>query len=251
MVATVSVAGADETLAHARGRRPGHDRRRERDGGGSPAGVADLREGRRRAVASRLDLEARVEHDASLVGLVSGTPRQVDVLTGTLGGESFTLAIECKRYARRIGIGKVSNSRANSSTWGLRRALSRANERLRPAGPGGGSHRGSCCASSPRQGRCRLYRVKDCPSSPATGAAPTTTATPATSPGAIGRRATAQRYGQAPATLVVPGPHHARSATPSPDSATACCSRCEVVFTKIPDRKGGDVDNVVVARPAG
>lgn len=55
-----------------------------------------------------MDPDADVEHDARLPGTVSGTPRQVDVLvTGTIGGIEMRIAVECKRYGKKLGIGKV------------------------------------------------------------------------------------------------------------------------------------------------
>jgi hypothetical protein len=62
--------------------------------------VADL--------VARLDPDAEVEHNATLIGAVSGTARQVDVLiTGTLGGVEMRIAVECKRYGKPLGIGQV------------------------------------------------------------------------------------------------------------------------------------------------
>ncbi len=62
--------------------------------------VADL--------VAKMDPAAGVEHNASVTGTVSGRPRQVDVLvTGAIGGIEMRIAIECKRYGKRLGIGKV------------------------------------------------------------------------------------------------------------------------------------------------
>lgn len=62
--------------------------------------VADL--------TAKMDPTAEVVHDVTLIGAVSGTARQVDVLvTGTIGGHEVRIAIECKRYSKRLGIGKV------------------------------------------------------------------------------------------------------------------------------------------------
>jgi hypothetical protein len=56
----------------------------------------------------RLEPGATVLHDTEMLGLVSGTLRQVDVLvTGQYLGRPIRVAIECKRYARKLGIGKV------------------------------------------------------------------------------------------------------------------------------------------------
>jgi hypothetical protein len=57
---------------------------------------------------SKLDPGADVEHNVSEPGKVSGTPRQVDVLvSGVLAGSTITMAVECKNYKRPLGIGKV------------------------------------------------------------------------------------------------------------------------------------------------
>jgi Restriction endonuclease len=55
-----------------------------------------------------LDPGADVQHDVHITGDLSGTPRQVDIkVTGTLAGQQITIAVECKRYSRPIGIGTV------------------------------------------------------------------------------------------------------------------------------------------------
>lgn len=57
---------------------------------------------------AKLDVNATVEHDVNLPGKISGTPRQIDVLVrGTVAGEEIVIAIECKKYAKKLGIGKV------------------------------------------------------------------------------------------------------------------------------------------------
>jgi hypothetical protein len=56
----------------------------------------------------KLDPDADVRHNVSIKGKISGTERQVDVLvSGCIGGQQMSIAIECKRYAKRLGIGKV------------------------------------------------------------------------------------------------------------------------------------------------
>jgi hypothetical protein len=56
----------------------------------------------------KMDSAADVTHNASVTGKISGTQRQVDVLvSGRIGGQQMSIAIECKRYANRLGIGKV------------------------------------------------------------------------------------------------------------------------------------------------
>jgi hypothetical protein len=55
-----------------------------------------------------LDPDSIVEHDVRLEGVLSRQQRQIDVLVrGTMGGQAFTIAVECKRYAKRLGIGAV------------------------------------------------------------------------------------------------------------------------------------------------
>jgi hypothetical protein len=54
---------------------------------------------------AELDRNAKVEHDAQVVGRLSCTPRQIDVwVTGSLGGFEISMAIECKRHNRPIDI---------------------------------------------------------------------------------------------------------------------------------------------------
>ena len=55
-----------------------------------------------------LDENAEVERDVTMLGRLSGTRRQVDVLIrGSIGGEVIVIAVECKCYSRRLGIGSV------------------------------------------------------------------------------------------------------------------------------------------------
>jgi len=55
-----------------------------------------------------LDPNSIVERDVRLEGVLSGQQRQIDVLvSGTMGGQPFTIAVECKHYAKRLGIGAV------------------------------------------------------------------------------------------------------------------------------------------------
>jgi hypothetical protein len=54
------------------------------------------------------DYETSVTWNVTPTGALSDVTRQVDVLIeGTLAGEPMQIAVECKRYARRLGIGKV------------------------------------------------------------------------------------------------------------------------------------------------
>jgi hypothetical protein len=55
-----------------------------------------------------LDSNADVAHNATVLGRLSGESRQVDVLArGTVIGLEISVAVECKRYNRTIGIGIV------------------------------------------------------------------------------------------------------------------------------------------------
>lgn len=57
---------------------------------------------------AKLDPLSAVDRDVRIPGVLSGQPRQIDVLVrGVMGGQEFAIAIECKRYARRLGIGAV------------------------------------------------------------------------------------------------------------------------------------------------
>ncbi|GGY65573.1 restriction endonuclease [Streptomyces xanthochromogenes] len=55
-----------------------------------------------------LDSNAQVDPNAHVIGQVSGIARQLDALvTGTVAGQKITIAIEAKRYGRRVSIGTV------------------------------------------------------------------------------------------------------------------------------------------------
>ena len=59
-------------------------------------------------IVARMDLDAVVRHDVTLTGKVSGVARQVDVLvTGSIGGQTMSIAIECEQYTKLLGIGKI------------------------------------------------------------------------------------------------------------------------------------------------
>lgn len=56
----------------------------------------------------QLDPGVTVEHDQRLPGLLSGRPRQIDVLVrGKLAGETILIVWECKDYTRAVGLGTV------------------------------------------------------------------------------------------------------------------------------------------------
>lgn len=58
--------------------------------------------------AAQGDRPATVKRDIKLTGIVSGTPRQVDVLIeGTLGRHPLRIAVECKHYRKPVGIKTV------------------------------------------------------------------------------------------------------------------------------------------------
>lgn len=60
------------------------------------------------ALDVQLDPNSVVEHDVRINGVLSGQQRQIDVLvTGNMGGQSLRIAVECKHYAKRLGIGAV------------------------------------------------------------------------------------------------------------------------------------------------
>jgi hypothetical protein len=59
-------------------------------------------------LVARFDGDAVVEHNVKLPGAVSGVPRQVDVLvSGRIGVSQLRIAIECKLYKHKLGIGKI------------------------------------------------------------------------------------------------------------------------------------------------
>lgn len=72
----------------------------------------------------QLDREAVVVHDHRRKGRVSGRTRQVDVfVTGIIAGETMNIAIECKRYARRLGIGGVDEFAGKLIDLGVERGV--------------------------------------------------------------------------------------------------------------------------------
>ncbi|WP_405055740.1 restriction endonuclease [Kribbella sp. NBC_01505] len=59
-------------------------------------------------VLAEFDPAATVLHDRQLDGRLSGAKRQVDIwASGSVAGATVTIAIECKRYRRAVGIGTV------------------------------------------------------------------------------------------------------------------------------------------------
>lgn len=74
--------------------------------------------------AVELDPNATVEHDVKLPGKISGTSRQIDVLVkGMVAGEEIVIAIECKKYAKKIGIGKVDEFAGKLEDIGVDRGI--------------------------------------------------------------------------------------------------------------------------------
>lgn len=60
------------------------------------------------ALVRELDPGAIVTWNTHLIGELSGRRRQIDVLAeGVVAGEEFRIAVECKRYKRKVGIGTV------------------------------------------------------------------------------------------------------------------------------------------------
>jgi hypothetical protein len=52
--------------------------------------------------------DAEVAHNVIVTGAVSGSSRQIDVLVkGNVAGRSISIAVECKRYKRPLGIGAI------------------------------------------------------------------------------------------------------------------------------------------------
>ena len=67
-----------------------------------------LFEGEVARIQAEADPNSVVERDVRVKGVLSGQQRQIDVFVrGTTGGQRFTIAVECKHYAKRLGIGAV------------------------------------------------------------------------------------------------------------------------------------------------
>lgn len=59
-------------------------------------------------LVAALDPGAEVEHNVIQDGRISGVTRQIDVMvSGHLGPSNLKIAIECKRYKRKLGIGAI------------------------------------------------------------------------------------------------------------------------------------------------
>lgn len=75
-------------------------------------------------IHAEMDPSAQVQHDVNLVGRHSGRNRQVDVLIeGQIAGEKLRIAIECKRYARKLGIGGVDEFAGKLQDLNVERGL--------------------------------------------------------------------------------------------------------------------------------
>jgi hypothetical protein len=73
---------------------------------------------------SELDPAASVQHNQKQVGKVSKRLRQIDVLvTGVVAGHQLTIAIECKRYKNTIGIGTVDEFAGKLTDLGVDRGV--------------------------------------------------------------------------------------------------------------------------------
>lgn len=52
--------------------------------------------------------DSTLSHNEKLTGKLSGTGRQIDVLIeGSVAGSPITIVVECKHYAKPLGIGKI------------------------------------------------------------------------------------------------------------------------------------------------
>lgn len=72
----------------------------------------------------QLGHDAVIEHDHKCRGRVSGRTRQVDVfVTGAIADQTMNIAIECKRYARRLGIGGVDEFAGKLVDLGVERGV--------------------------------------------------------------------------------------------------------------------------------
>ncbi len=75
-------------------------------------------------LVARLDPDAEVHHNVFLSGRVSKQQRQVDVLVkGSVAGSVITVAIECKRYAEKLGIGKIDEFAGKLMDLGVQHGL--------------------------------------------------------------------------------------------------------------------------------
>lgn len=71
-----------------------------------------------------LDADATVQHNVNLPGKISKTPRQIDVLVkGIVAGQEIVIAIECKKYAKKIGIGKIDEFAGKLEDIGVDRGI--------------------------------------------------------------------------------------------------------------------------------
>lgn len=74
--------------------------------------------------AASIDPDATVTKNVMLPGKISGTQRQIDALVkGMVGGEEIVIAIECKKYAKKIGIGKVDEFAGKLEDIGVDRGI--------------------------------------------------------------------------------------------------------------------------------
>jgi hypothetical protein len=75
-------------------------------------------------VHKELDAKASIRHNVHLIGRKSGTPRQVDVLIeGEIAGQTLRIVAECKRYARKLGIGGVDEFAGKLQDLNVERGL--------------------------------------------------------------------------------------------------------------------------------
>lgn len=77
-----------------------------------------------RDMLDAMDANAEAQHNVYMNGDLSRTPRQVDVkVTGTIAGQQITIAVECKRYARPLGIGAVDQFAGKLLDLGVERGV--------------------------------------------------------------------------------------------------------------------------------
>ncbi|GGP05432.1 restriction endonuclease [Nonomuraea glycinis] len=73
---------------------------------------------------AKLDEDALVRRDVSVPGTLSGETRQVDVLImGSLSGQDISIAVECKHYKRKLGIGIVDEFAGKLQDLNVERGL--------------------------------------------------------------------------------------------------------------------------------
>jgi hypothetical protein len=76
------------------------------------------------AYVQRIDPHATVTHNVIRRGLISGVDRQIDSLVvGIVAGDKFEIAIECKHYSKKIGIGRIDEFAGKLADIGVDRGV--------------------------------------------------------------------------------------------------------------------------------